>query len=159
MLCFLNRPVLLLFVSFVTTNPHFVDVKTCIIHWIVKFDKSQCDLCGGTGCRRGPKVTSLVACRSRGRCAQHLRRIRGCDRRESVTRKIRVRCASCSPRPSCKCCANLRWGARNDEGSYLLQTFLCKNHHGVSVVSQLCFRVLKGEPTVDMWRHKCSRLV
>jgi hypothetical protein len=28
---------------------------------------------------RGPKVTSLVACSSRGKCAQHLRRIRGCD--------------------------------------------------------------------------------
>jgi hypothetical protein len=49
-------------------------------------------------------------------CAQHLHRIRGCDahpariRRESganVSRKICVRCASCSPRTSCKCCAQL----------------------------------------------------
>jgi hypothetical protein len=29
--------------------------------------------------QRGPKVTSLVARSTRGRCAQHLRRIRGCD--------------------------------------------------------------------------------
>jgi hypothetical protein len=36
--------------------------------------------------QRGPKVTSLVECTSCGRCAQHLRRIRGCEartRRES----------------------------------------------------------------------------
>jgi hypothetical protein len=65
--------------------------------------------------QKGPKVTSLVAHSSRGRCAQHLRRIRGCDariRRESgacmyITRGSRVRCASCSPRISCKCCAHL----------------------------------------------------
>jgi hypothetical protein len=49
--------------------------------------------------QRGPKVTSLVACSSRGRCTQHLRRIRGCDAHPAwiwrichanVTRKIRV---------------------------------------------------------------------
>jgi hypothetical protein len=58
--------------------------------------------------QRGPKVTFLVARSTRGRCAQHLRRIRGCDariRRESGAydvNKIIVH----SSRTSCKCCAH-----------------------------------------------------
>jgi hypothetical protein len=53
--------------------------------------------------QRGPKVTSLVACSSRGRCAQHLRRIRGSGLNPvHMSRKCytqhRVRCASWSPR-------------------------------------------------------------
>jgi hypothetical protein len=52
--------------------------------------------------QRRPKVTSLAARSSRGRCAEHLRRIRGCDarfRRESgvnlahVTQMLRAKFA------------------------------------------------------------------
>jgi hypothetical protein len=46
----------------------------------------------------GSKVTSLVARSSRGRCAQHLRRIRGCVANESgaylfVTQMLRAKFA------------------------------------------------------------------
>jgi hypothetical protein len=56
------------------------------------------------GLQSGPKVTSLVARSSRGRCTKHLRRIRDVThiRREpgachaNVTRKVCVRCVSCA---------------------------------------------------------------
>jgi hypothetical protein len=55
--------------------------------------------------QRGPKV-SLVARSSCGRCAQHLRQIRGCEVR--IWRESGMNLAhimSCSPGTSCKCCA------------------------------------------------------
>jgi hypothetical protein len=69
----------------------------------------------GFGIQRCQKVTSLVARSLRGRCAEHLRRIRGCDariRRESVafvTQMLRAKCAydvRHVSRVSCKCCAH-----------------------------------------------------
>jgi hypothetical protein len=54
---------------------------------VVQMAKQVCCWSGVAGVQspndvhRGPKVTSLVAFSSRGRCAQHLRRIRGCDAR------------------------------------------------------------------------------
>jgi hypothetical protein len=69
-----------------------------------------------------PKLTFLVARSSCGRCAQHLCLIRGCDAHlawiwrichTNATRKIRVRCVSCSPRTSCKRCALLARATRD----------------------------------------------
>jgi hypothetical protein len=103
---------------------------------------------------RGPKVTSLVA---RGRCAQHLRRIRGCDAhpahmsRKCYAQNSRTMCVICSPRIMKIFCARSA-----QQGILLLDPSVCGLWKNYEWFQHTYFMYACKEKTICWYYTLCS---